>query len=252
MEANNQMTPFEGNEAIQNALMAQASEILDTLLDFKALMLAYSAAIRQLRTKLEILNTEFQVKYQRNPISSIQSRLKSQVSIMEKLNRKGLPVSQQSIEENIHDIAGVRVICCYVDDIYRIADALVGQDDIELVEKKDYIAHPKPSGYRSLHLIVRLPVYFAESMQIVTAEIQIRTIAMDFWASLEHQIRYKKKISDPEAIAGKLRQCADIITYTDIMMQNIRREMDDEHGEDADLADEIYEKLKRFDVTLGQ
>ena len=252
MEANNQITPLGGNEAMQNALMAQASEILDTLLDFKAMMLAYSAAIRQLRTKLEILNTEFQVKYQRNPISSIQSRLKSQVSIMEKLNRKGLAVTQENIEQNIHDIAGVRVICCYVDDIYRIADALVGQNDIELVEKKDYIAHPKTSGYRSLHLIVRMPVYFTESVQVVTAEIQIRTIAMDFWASLEHQIRYKKKITDPEAIAGKLRQCADIISYTDLMMQNIRREMDNEHTDDTDLADEIYQKLKRFDVTLDQ
>lgn len=254
MEENNpiqQLDPFQGNQAMQNALMTQANEILDTLLDFKALMLGYSAAIRQLRTKLEILNTEFEVKYQRNPISNIQSRLKSQVSIMEKLNRKGLPVSQESIEQNIHDIAGVRVICSYVDDIYRLADALVGQDDIELVEKKDYIVNPKPNGYRSLHLIVRVPVYFAESTRSITAEIQIRTIAMDFWASLEHQIKYKKKMNDPEAVAARLKQCADVITYTDMMMQNIRKEMDNEHADQSpDLADQIYDKLKRFDVSI--
>lgn len=252
MEENNQLDLFGGNEVMQNALMAQANELLDTLLDFKELMLCYSAAIQQIRTKLEILDTEFEVRYQRNPISNIQSRLKSQVSIMEKMSRKGLPVTRQSIEENIHDIAGVRVICSYVDDIYRIADALVGQDDIELVAKKDYIANPKPNGYRSLHLIVRLPIYFAESTQKITAEIQIRTIAMDFWASLEHQIKYKKKMNDPEAVAAKLKQCADIITCTDIMMQNIRKEMDNERAEDPDLADQIYEKLKRFDVTLSE
>lgn len=252
MEENNQLDLFGGNEVMQNALMAQANELLDTLLDFKELMLCYSAAIQQIRTKLEILNTEFEVRYQRNPISNIQSRLKSQVSIMEKMSRKGLPVTRQSIEENIHDIAGVRVICSYVDDIYRIADALVGQDDIELVAKKDYIANPKPNGYRSLHLIVRLPIYFAETTQKITAEIQIRTIAMDFWASLEHQIKYKKKMNDPEAVAAKLKQCADIITCTDMMMQNIRKEMDNERAEDPDLADQIYEKLKRFDVTLSE
>lgn len=252
MEENNQLDLFGGNEVMQNALMAQANELLDTLLDFKELMLCYSAAIQQIRTKLEILNTEFEVRYQRNPISNIQSRLKSQVSIMEKMSRKGLPVTRQSIEENIYDIAGVRVICSYVDDIYRLADALVGQDDIELVAKKDYIANPKPNGYRSLHLIVRLPVYFAESTQKITAEIQIRTIAMDFWASLEHQIKYKKKMNDPEAVAAKLKQCADIITCTDIMMQNIRKEMDNERAEGTDLADQIYEKLKRFDVTLSE
>lgn len=252
MEEHNQLDLFGGNEVMQNALMAQANELLDTLLDFKELMLCYSAAIQQIRTKLEILNTEFEVRYQRNPISNIQSRLKSQVSIMEKMSRKGLPVTRQSIEENIHDIAGVRVICSYVDDIYRIADALVGQDDIELVAKKDYIANPKPNGYRSLHLIVRLPIYFAETTQKITAEIQIRTIAMDFWASLEHQIKYKKKMNDPEAVAAKLKQCADIITCTDLMMQNIRKEMDNERAEDPDLADQIYEKLKRFDVTLSE
>ena len=241
---------FEDNVAMQNTIMAHANELLDTLLDFKELMFYYSSAIREIRTKLEILDTEFELKYQRNPISSIQTRLKSQVSIMEKMNRKGWEITRENIEEKLNDIAGIRVICSYVDDIYRIADALISQDDIELIGKKDYIANPKPSGYRSLHLIVSVPVYFTQSVKRVKAEIQIRTIAMDFWASLEHQIKYKKQINDPQSIASQLKTCADVISYTDVMMQNIRKQLDDEQPEQSEL-DKIYDKLKKFDVPLG-
>ena len=235
---------------MKDAIMAHANELLDTLLDFKEMMLYYSSAIREIRTKLEILDTEFELKCQRNPISSIQTRLKSQVSIMEKLNRKGLEISRENIVEQLNDIAGVRVICYYVDDIYRIADALIAQDDIELIAKKDYIAEPKPGGYRSLHLIVSVPVYFTQSVHRVKAEIQIRTIAMDFWASLEHQIKYKKKLDNPDGIAAQLRTCADVISCTDLMMQSIRKQLDDEQGETSEL-DQIYEKLKKFDIPLG-
>ena len=242
---------FKDNAAMQNTIMAHANELLDTLLDFKELMFYYSSAIREIRTKLEILDTEFELKYQRNPISSIQTRLKSQVSIMEKMNRKGWEITRENIEEKLNDIAGIRVICSYVDDIYRIADALISQDDIELIGKKDYIANPKPSGYRSLHLIVSVPVYFTQSVKRVKAEIQIRTIAMDFWASLEHQIKYKKQINDPQSIASQLKTCADVISYTDVMMQNIRKQLDDEQPEQSEL-DKIYEKLKKFDVPLGE
>ena len=241
---------FKDNLAMQNTIMAHANELLDTLLDFKELMFYYSSAIREIRTKLEILDTEFELKYQRNPISSIQTRLKSQVSIMEKMNRKGWEITRENIEEKLNDIAGIRVICSYVDDIYRIADALISQDDIELISKKDYIANPKPSGYRSLHLIVSVPVYFTQSVKRVKAEIQIRTIAMDFWASLEHQIKYKKQINDPQSIASQLKTCADVISYTDVMMQNIRKQLDDEQPEQSEL-DKIYDKLKKFDVPLG-
>lgn len=239
------------NGIVQKTLLSQANMLLDTMLDYKGLMLEYSCAIREIRTKLEILDTEFQVRYQRNPISTIHTRLKSQTSIMEKMARKGLAITRENIENNLSDIAGIRVICSYVDDIYRIADALTGQDDIELIERKDYIENPKPNGYRSLHLIVSVPVYFAETKKRVKAEIQIRTIAMDFWASLEHQIKYKKHINNPEEIAAKLKKCADVISYTDTMMRDIRQEIDDTQPEKSEM-EEIYEKLKKFDVELGK
>ena len=248
---NNGLDIFGGNTAMQETIMAHANELLDSLLDFKELMFYYSSAIREIRTKLEILDTEFELKYQRNAISSIQSRLKSRISIMEKMNRKGWEISTESIEQHLNDIAGIRVICSYVDDIYSIAEALIRQNDIELIEKKDYISNPKPNGYRSLHLIVSVPVYFAESTRRVKAEIQIRTIAMDFWASLEHQIKYKKQIKNPENVADQLKKCADIITYTDILMQNIRNQIDDEQPEKSEL-DKIYDKLKKFDVPIGE
>ena len=250
-ENNNALDIFGGNDAMKETIMAHANELLDTMLDFKELMFYYTSAIREIRTKLEILDTEFELKYQRNPISSIQTRLKSKLSILEKLQRKGLEISTESVEKNLNDIAGVRVICSYVDDIYSIAEALIRQSDIELIEKKDYISNPKPNGYRSLHLIVSVPVYFAESTRRVKAEIQIRTIAMDFWASLEHQIKYKKQINDPQNIADQLKKCADIITYTDILMQNIRQQIDDQQPEKTEL-DKIDDKLKKFDVTIGE
>ena len=196
-----------------------------------------------------MLDGEFQLKYRRNPISSIHTRLKSQTSIMEKMGRLGVPISRENIEENLSDIAGVRVICPYIDDIYLIADALTAQEDVELVKRKDYICDPKPNGYRSLHLIVRVPVYFAESVKQVRAEIQIRTIAMDFWASLEHQIKYKKNAPDAEQIVAQLRDCADVIAQTDERMQSIRVQMDELRGEPNE-TEAIFEKLKKFDVSF--
>ena len=166
-------------------------------------------------TNFEILNTEFKIRYQRNPISAVTTRLKRSGSIAEKLSRQNLPFSTESIEAHINDVAGVRVICSYVDDIYRIADALLKQDDVTLVARKDYIASPKPNGYRSLHLIVQVPVFFADQKKNLKVEAQIRTIAMDFWASLEHQLKYKKEIADPEEVIGQLKACAESIHATD-------------------------------------
>lgn len=249
------LTPTQENQVgavlNQTALLTQANTLLDTMLDFKDLMLSYSAAIQLLRTRMEILDREFSLRYQRNPINHIETRLKSQTSIMEKMGRKGIPITRENIEENLYDIAGVRVICSYVDDIYLLADALIGQGDIELVERKDYIANPKPNGYRSLHLVVRVPVHFSDSVKPVYAEIQIRTIAMDFWASLEHQIKYKRAVRDPERIISQLKECADVISRTDLMMQSIRKEMDEAQPEKTE-AEQIYEKLKRFDVNLAE
>ena len=169
---------------------------------------------------------------------------------MEKLSRLGLEMTRDNIEQNLHDIAGIRVICSYVDDIYSIADALIRQADITLISRKDYIKNPKPNGYRSLHLIVSVPIFFSNEVKTVLAEIQIRTIAMDFWASLEHQIKYKKNIKNSGEIAEQLRKCAEVIAYTDRMMKDIRTKIDNEQDEKTE-EEIIFEKLKKFDINLG-
>ncbi len=233
----------------QEELLTRANGLMDTVLDIKGMMMEYTCAIRAIKTKLEILDTEFAVRYSRNPISSIHTRLKSQTSIVEKMARKGVPVTRDNIENTLNDIAGIRVICSYIDDIYRIADALTAQDDIQLIEKKDYIKNPKENGYRSLHLIVSVPVFFAEEKKNVRAEIQIRTIAMDFWASLEHGIKYKKNAPDAEEIIAGLKDCADVIAATDEKMQALRIQMDETRPEATD-AEQIFEKLKRFDISF--
>ena len=180
----------------------------------------------EVETKLKVLNTEFSLQYDRNPFESIKSRLKSPVSIMEKLRRKGLPINEevleQQIEENLFDVAGLRVICAFQEDIYALSDLLVHQDDIQLLRTKDYIKNPKPNGYRSLHQILEIPVFLKEGNTFVKVEVQFRTIAMDFWASVDHKLRYKKNVTNEEEIMEKLRICADSITAIDEEMQKIR------------------------------
>lgn len=190
---------------------------------FAVLMTQYRCAMLEVRTKLDVLNAELSLESERNPFESIICRLKSPISIIEKLERGGLPVSVKSIEENLYDVAGIRVICSYPSDIYMLAEKLCGQDDIRLVCKKDYIANPKPNGYRSLHLIVEIPIFLSSEKKYMPVEVQFRTIAMDFWASLEHKIRYKKDLSDGAlAIAEELKACADDISLIDARMQAIR------------------------------
>ena len=239
----------EGN-LTQDMLLEHAKNMLDSMLDFKELLLGYNGAIKEIKTKFDVLNTEFEVRYRRNPISSIHTRLKSQTSIMEKLGRLGLEMTRDNIKQNLHDIAGIRVICSYVDDIYSIADAFIRQADITLISRKDYIKNPKPNGYRSLHLIVSVPIFFSNEVKNVHAEIQIRTIAMDFWASLEHQIKYKQNVRNAADIAEQLRKCAEVIAATDNMMKNIRTKIDSERGEQSE-EEIIFEKLKKFDINLG-
>ncbi|MBF0714180.1 GTP pyrophosphokinase family protein [Gemella sp. GH3] len=225
-------------------------DILDTVIDYKDMMLAYDCAIKEIETKLDILNSEFKVRHQRNPISSIQTRLKSTISIFDKVDRKGISLDRESIEEYIEDIAGVRVICNYIDDIYKIATALIRQNDVQLIHKKDYIKDPKSNGYRSLHLIVKIPVFFADTTKNVKVEIQIRTIAMDFWASLEHQMKYKKvQLDDDNFISKDLKECAEIISKTDIKMQHIREEID-KLKSNSNEEDELLEKLKKIDFSI--
>ena len=230
-------------------LMEQAMGLLDGVMEYREMMMAYSCAIKEVRTKFDVLDTEFHVRNQRNPISTIHTRLKSQTSILEKMNRIGYAPTVENIVTHLNDIAGVRVICAYVDDIYEIADALIRQDDIHLIRKKDYIANPKPNGYRSLHLIVSVPVFFAESKKEMKVEVQIRTIAMDFWASLEHQIKYKKDISNAEEIIGRLKNCADVIAGTDLEMQKIRRQIEKEAGTSVE-SETVLERLKKLDVPI--
>lgn len=236
-------------DAAANQIMAQTKMLMDTVVEYKELMMMYACAMKEMRTKFDVLNTEFKIRYQRNPISSISTRLKRTASILEKLSRQGLPFSPESIEEHINDVAGIRVICSYIDDIYTIADALLQQDNVTLIAKKDYIAQPKPNGYRSLHLIVSIPVYFADWKKEMKVEVQIRTIAMDFWASLEHQLKYKQEIPNQTEIIGQLKECAEIINATDEKMLNIRRQI--EELADTPTEDDIlFEKLSRIDMAV--
>ncbi len=247
MEKNNWLQLAEGTG--KNIIMGQAMNLLDGVLDYKELMMGYACAIKEINTKFEVLDTEFEVRYKRNPISSIETRLKSQTSILEKMARMGLPPTRENIENNLNDIAGIRVICSYIDDIYLLADALTRQDDIKLIKRKDYISNPKPNGYRSLHLIVSIPIFFAESVKEVRAEVQIRTIAMDFWASLEHQIKYKKNVEHADKVIARLKDCADEIAHVDETMQEIRMEMD--KIQEKPTAEEVlYEKLKKIDINF--
>lgn len=226
-----------------------AKQLLETAVDYKELRMMYACAIKEVQTKFEVLETEFKVRYQRNPISSIQTRLKSSSSIIEKMIRKGIPFSMENLEAQIHDLAGIRVICSYMDDIYALADALTSQDDITLVEQKDYIRHPKPNGYRSLHLIVSVPVFFSRQKRQIKVEVQIRTIAMDFWASLEHQMKYKREIPDQQHIVAQLKSCADDIARVDQEMMNIRLRLEasaDEPSED----DLLIARLKKLDTPI--
>lgn len=190
--------------------------------DFLRFQHLYSSAVREIQTRLEVLNEEFSILYAHNPIHHVESRLKSTNSIIEKLRRKGCEISMESAKRNINDIAGIRVVCCYIDDVYRVEEMLLRQSDMELVKRQDYIAEPNYNGYRSLHLDLRVPIFLSDHTESVLAEVQIRTVAMDFWASLEHDIRYKKdKATLPEGINEQMLACADEIAVIDRKMQDM-------------------------------
>ena len=200
---------------------AQQKELVNVFHEFIELEHLYTSASELVKTQLSIYDSEFSLKFKPNPIHSIESRIKSPQSIVGKLQKKGLELSAKSAQKNLMDIAGVRVICYYVDDIYAIAELLNMQREYKIVKIKDYIKNPKPSGYRSLHVILMVPVYLATQKKEVPVEIQIRTIAMDFWASLEHQLHYKTKSVVSESIKKELQNCAEIIAETDLRMQDI-------------------------------
>lgn len=214
----------------QDHIIQMQAEKLKQGRAFGRLMMEYRSAIMEVETRLKVLNDEFSIEYNRNPFESIKSRLKSPASIYEKLERKGFPISVESIKENLNDVAGLRVICSFPDDIYRLADLFTKQDDISLLREKDYIKFPKPNGYRSLHLILSVPIFLSDKKEHVRVEVQFRTIAMDFWASLEHKLKYKKNLDEADEIGLQLKACADSIEELDYRMQEIRDKIDRSRG----------------------
>lgn len=208
-----------------------SDEFLDFIkrnnIPFETLISYYRCAIMEVGTKFKVLNEQYALRYDRNPIESIKSRVKSSDSLIKKIRKKNIPLTLEAIEENIWDVAGVRVICSFQDDIYLLAECLLQQDDIKLIEVKDYIKNPKPNGYRSLHLIVEIPIFLQDEKRNVKVEVQLRTIAMDSWASLEHKLKYKKNLQTEqlEEISKELKYCADISAELDAHMQGIKEQI---------------------------
>ena len=221
-----------------------SDKVLDAInaniMPIERFMAYYRCAIMEVETKFKVLNEQFSLQYDRNPIESIKTRVKSVEGIIKKINKKNIPLSLEAIEENVTDIAGVRVICSFPEDIYYLADCLLHQDDITLIKKKDYIKNPKPSGYRSLHLIVEVPIFLENQKRPMKVEVQLRTIAMDFWASLEHKLQYKKNIpeSEVEYLSKELEECARISASLDERMEKIRNRMNNCAKETNDINNE--------------
>lgn len=200
-------------------------EMREALEGFQKLMAYYKCAIMEIETKFNVLNEQFSLQHDRVPISGMKSRLKKPESIMKKLITKNLPVTFSSMEENLHDIAGIRIICSFIEDVYTLSDALISQDDVTLIEVKDYIKNPKPNGYRSLHLIVSVPIFLLHEKRRMKVEIQLRTIAMDSWAALEHQLKYKKDVDFSEEMAKDLHLCSQLSAELDKRMDNLRKKV---------------------------
>ena len=207
---------------IDSSLPMDSQEFIGKATQYQEMMMRYKCALLEIQTKLEVLNNDISVRYRRNPIEFIKSRLKSPPSVIKKMQKQGLELTIENAEKYINDIAGIRVICSFIDDIYEIARMLSCQDDITVLKVKDYIKNPKPNGYRSFHMIVEVPVFFSDSKTPMKVEIQIRTIAMDFWASEEHDLKYKNETGNSEEIDRELTECADAINEIDRRMQKIR------------------------------
>lgn len=187
----------------------------------------YQAAMREMKVRFEIIDQDLSLKKHRNPIHHIESRIKKPASIFEKLERYGKEPTLENMEKYIMDIAGVRVICSYIHDVYNLLELLRKQDDLTIVTVKDYIKNPKPNGYRSLHVIVRIPVYFLDKKEYIPVEVQLRTIAMDFWASLEHDLKYKS-VSEVQGVDSydELKDCSRIIEDVEARMQILARALE--------------------------
>lgn len=220
------LVPKRDTTATIERLLDGSSRIMESAQPFMELLMHNECALHEIETKLNVLNDEFSLQYNYNPIESIKTRVKDPMSIVEKMKRKGVAPTIENIENTLNDIAGIRVICSFPEDIYAIAEMLIRQDDIKLISQKDYIANPKPNGYRSLHLIVEIPIFLSKGKKFMKVEVQFRTIAMDFWASLEHKMRYKKNIENAEEIAKELKLCSEAINTIDYRMQDIRNRIE--------------------------
>ena len=240
----NLMLPFSNKNKlpIYEELSGEGKYFLDQAKQYQELMMMYNCAMKEVRTKLEILNDELSVSNERNPIEFISSRIKKPMSVASKLQKQGQAVTVEAVEKYVHDVAGIRVICSFVDDIYTVANMLIRQDDITLVKVKDYIKTPKENGYRSLHLIVEIPVFFSDMKKQMRVEVQIRTIAMDFWASLEHDLKYKKDVQNEDEIMRELKSCADVISQTDLKMLNIRNKIQLSQSQDFPTISQLQQK----------
>lgn len=219
------MDPNSNKVSIYVEHLLQDDEMIRQLDGYVQMQHVYNAAIREVTTKLQILDEEFRCRYDHNPIHHMESRLKSPRSIVGKLRRRARDINVDSARQNLTDIAGIRVICCYIEDIYRLAEVLLHQDDVTLLRRSDYIKEPKKNGYRSLHLVVQIPVYLSDHSESVPVEIQLRTEAMDLWASLEHQMRYKSKKEISSDLQDQLRECAESLAQIDIKMQRIYKHL---------------------------
>ena len=202
-------------------------ELIETTRPFAELMMRYRCAIKEVQTKFEVLDEEFSIRYNRNPVEAIKTRLKSPRSIFGKMQKNDLPITVENIRDHLSDIAGIHIICSYPEDIYTLCDMFLRQDDVKLIRKKDYIANPKENGYRSLHLIVEVPIFLTDAKEYVRAEVQFRTIAMDFWASLEHKLKYKKDIPYADEVAAELKDCAEQIAFLDRRMEAVHRHIEE-------------------------
>lgn len=229
-----------------------AQKTFDTLSQFSSMMQVYAGAMREISTKLENLDDEFQYRDLANPIHHMESRLKSLESILGKLKRRNLPLELSSVKNNIRDIAGIRVICNYIDDVYEVAELLSKQSDVKVLRVKDYIKDPKPNGYRSLHIIYTVPVFLSDGPHVTPVEVQFRTIAMDYWASLEHQLRYKNTLPDTDIAkhSKTLLECAQQLSSVENSMQEIHREIT-KHREAADAAERIAQAAKRASMATN-
>ncbi len=211
---------------------------LERMQELNKLMSYYRCAMMEVVTKFNVLNEQFSLQFDRNPITGIKSRLKTLPSILEKLERRGHPFTLESIEENLNDVAGVRVICSFREDVRMLSEALMQQDDIILLERKDYIRNPKPNGYRSLHMIVSVPIFLAHEKKYMRVEIQLRTLAMDFWATLEHQLRYKKDFDLADSMERELFTCAHLSAELDERMDGLRQLMQQRNESGGTLPSE--------------